>query len=58
MAANRFHVFDMADGVSLCTAEPLTEEQLREKELAADGFDLWSRPDFRQCVLALETYRR
>ncbi|PIL31136.1 transcription factor [Ganoderma sinense ZZ0214-1] len=38
-------------------AEPLTEEQLREKEdLIAQGFEFWSRRDFQQFVRALETY--
>ncbi|KAM5535248.1 hypothetical protein V8D89_011054 [Ganoderma adspersum] len=38
-------------------AEPLTEEQLREKEeLTAQGFEFWSRRDFQQFVRALETY--
>ena len=52
--ASRFRVLDMADGVCWCTAEPLTEEQLREKEeLTAEGFELWSGRDFRQSVSAL-----
>ncbi|TCD66522.1 hypothetical protein EIP91_001298 [Steccherinum ochraceum] len=39
------------------TAEPLTEEELAEKEdLIAQGFDDWSRRDFQQFVRALETY--
>ena len=39
------------------TAEPLTEEQLQEKEdLIAEGFEDWSRRDFQQFVRALETY--
>ena len=38
-------------------AEPLTEEQLVEKEeLIAAGFEDWSRRDFQQFVRALETY--
>ncbi|EMD32673.1 hypothetical protein CERSUDRAFT_118698 [Gelatoporia subvermispora B] len=38
-------------------AEPLTEEQLAEKEdLIAQGFEDWSRRDFQQFVRALETY--
>ncbi|KAH9926444.1 SNF2 family DNA-dependent ATPase [Fomitopsis serialis] len=38
-------------------AEPLTEEQLAEKEeLIAKGFEDWSRRDFQQFIRALETY--
>ncbi|KAH9914892.1 SNF2 family DNA-dependent ATPase [Epithele typhae] len=38
-------------------AEPLTEEQMEEKdELVAQGFEEWSRRDFQQFVRALETY--
>ncbi|KZT63927.1 hypothetical protein DAEQUDRAFT_72465 [Daedalea quercina L-15889] len=38
-------------------AEPLTEEQLTEKEeLIAQGFEDWSRRDFQQFIRALETY--
>ncbi|KZT02070.1 SNF2 family DNA-dependent ATPase [Laetiporus sulphureus 93-53] len=38
-------------------AEPLTEEQLQEKErLIAQGFEEWSRRDFQQFIRALETY--
>ncbi|CCM03819.1 uncharacterized protein FIBRA_05968 [Fibroporia radiculosa] len=38
-------------------AEPLTEEQLQDKEeLIAQGFETWSRRDFQQFVRALETY--
>ncbi|KAL1950912.1 hypothetical protein VTO73DRAFT_61 [Trametes versicolor] len=38
-------------------AEPLTEDQLQEKEeLIAQGFEDWSRRDFQQFVRALETY--
>ncbi|KAI0931115.1 hypothetical protein AcW1_001399 [Taiwanofungus camphoratus] len=38
-------------------AEPLTEEQLQEKEeLIAQGFEDWSRRDFQQFVRALESY--
>ena len=47
----------MTNGALLCAAEPLTEEQLREKEeLTAEGFEFWSRRDFQQFVRALETY--
>ncbi|KAH9045404.1 P-loop containing nucleoside triphosphate hydrolase protein [Lactarius pseudohatsudake] len=39
------------------TAEPLTEEELQEKEeLIAQGFEDWSRRDFQQFVRALESY--
>jgi len=39
------------------TAEPLTEEELAEKEaLVAQGFEDWSRRDFQQFVRALESY--
>ena len=39
------------------SAEPLTEEELQEKEdLIAEGFEDWSRRDFQQFVRALETY--
>ena len=42
---------------ALCLADPLTEEQLQEKErLIAQGFEDWSRRDFQQFVRALETY--
>ena len=42
---------------TLCSAEPLTEEQLAEKEeLIAKGFEDWSRRDFQQFIRALETY--
>ena len=38
-------------------AEPLTEEELQEKEeLIAKGFEDWSRRDFQQFVRALESY--
>ncbi|KZT18698.1 SNF2 family DNA-dependent ATPase [Neolentinus lepideus HHB14362 ss-1] len=38
-------------------AEPLTEEELAEKEaLVAQGFEDWSRRDFQQFVRALESY--
>jgi SWI/SNF-related matrix-associated actin-dependent regulator of chromatin subfamily A member 5 len=38
-------------------AEPLTEEELQEKEeLIAQGFEDWSRRDFQQFVRALESY--
>ncbi|OCH89738.1 SNF2 family DNA-dependent ATPase [Obba rivulosa] len=38
-------------------AEPLTEDQLAEKEeLISKGFEDWSRRDFQQFVRALETY--
>ncbi|KAI0076817.1 SNF2 family DNA-dependent ATPase [Panus rudis PR-1116 ss-1] len=38
-------------------AEPLTEEELAEKErLIAQGFEDWSRRDFQQFIRALETY--
>ncbi|TFK56316.1 transcription activator snf2l1 [Heliocybe sulcata] len=38
-------------------AEPLTEEELAEKEaLIAEGFEDWSRRDFQQFVRALESY--
>lgn len=38
-------------------AEPLTEEQVQEKEeLVAQGFEDWSRRDFQQFIRALETY--
>ncbi|EPQ59957.1 SNF2 family DNA-dependent ATPase [Gloeophyllum trabeum ATCC 11539] len=38
-------------------AEPLTEEELAEKEaLIAQGFEDWSRRDFQQFVRALEAY--
>ncbi|KLO15808.1 SNF2 family DNA-dependent ATPase [Schizopora paradoxa] len=38
-------------------AEPLTEEELAEKEtLISQGFENWSRRDFQQFVRALETY--
>ncbi|KAF8266870.1 SNF2 family DNA-dependent ATPase [Lactarius quietus] len=39
------------------TAEPLSEEELQEKEeLIAKGFEDWSRRDFQQFVRALESY--
>jgi hypothetical protein len=39
------------------TAEPLTEEELGEKEeYIAQGFPDWSRRDFQQFVKALESY--
>lgn len=39
------------------TAEPLTEEELAEKEeLIAQGFEEWSRRDFQQFIRALESY--
>ncbi|KAH6908618.1 SNF2 family N-terminal domain-containing protein [Coprinopsis sp. MPI-PUGE-AT-0042] len=39
------------------TAEPLTEEEIAEKEAyIADGFPDWSRRDFQQFVKALEAY--
>ncbi|OSX66869.1 hypothetical protein POSPLADRAFT_1063816 [Postia placenta MAD-698-R-SB12] len=42
---------------SIDDAEPLTEEQQQEKEeLAAEGFEDWSRRDFQQFIRALETY--
>lgn len=41
----------------VCIAEPLTEEELAEKEeLMQQGFEDWSRRDFQQFVRALETY--
>lgn len=39
------------------TAEPLTEEELAEKEeLLTQGFEDWSRRDFQQFIRALESY--
>ncbi|KAI0268255.1 SNF2 family N-terminal domain-containing protein [Gloeopeniophorella convolvens] len=39
------------------SAEPLTEEEVQEKEdLIAQGFEDWSRRDFQQFVRALESY--
>ncbi|KAH9179701.1 SNF2 family N-terminal domain-containing protein [Lactarius sanguifluus] len=39
------------------SSEPLTEEELQEKEeLIAQGFEDWSRRDFQQFVRALESY--
>ncbi|KAG2009046.1 SNF2-family ATP dependent chromatin remodeling factor snf21 [Coprinopsis cinerea AmutBmut pab1-1] len=39
------------------TAEPLTEEELAEKEqYISEGFPDWSRRDFQQFVRALESY--
>lgn len=39
------------------TAEPLTEEEMAEKEAyIEEGFPDWSRRDFQQFVRALETY--
>ncbi|KDQ53568.1 hypothetical protein JAAARDRAFT_72523 [Jaapia argillacea MUCL 33604] len=38
-------------------AEPLTEEELQEKEdLIAQGFENWSRRDFQQLIRALESH--
>lgn len=38
-------------------AVPLTEEEQQEKdELAAEGFESWSRRDFQQFVRALENH--
>ncbi|KAH6905750.1 SNF2 family DNA-dependent ATPase [Coprinopsis sp. MPI-PUGE-AT-0042] len=40
------------------TAEPVTEEEIAEKEAyIADGFPDWSRHDFQQFVKALEAHR-
>jgi SWI/SNF-related matrix-associated actin-dependent regulator of chromatin subfamily A member 5 len=42
---------------SVRLAEPLTEEEMAEKEAyIEEGFPDWSRRDFQQFVRALETY--
>ena len=47
----------MAEQKKIDEAEPLTEEELAEKEtLISQGFENWSRRDFQQFVRALETY--
>lgn len=43
--------------MTLCSAEPLTEEEQAEKDaLIQQGFEDWSRRDFQQFIRALETY--
>ena len=55
-ARRHSHVFAANFGHSHL-AEPLTEEQLQEKErLIAQGFEDWSRRDFQQFVKALEAH--
>lgn len=58
---NGTRTYDPARAMTLIctrsTAEPLTEEELAEKEeLMGQGFEDWSRRDFQQFIRALESY--
>ncbi|KAI0076773.1 hypothetical protein K474DRAFT_1707838 [Panus rudis PR-1116 ss-1] len=53
----KLDLFKSSSTTSNRVAEPLTEEELAEKErLIAQGFEDWSRRDFQQFIRALETY--